>query len=66
MPQKIIINGKIVIAEYLGDGVYAIYDEFGIWLHANDHLDPTDKIYLEPAVLRALQNFVNIVYPEGV
>ncbi len=31
---------------YLGDGVYAISDGFGIWLHANDHLNPTDKIYL--------------------
>lgn len=39
------------------DGVYAIYDGFGIWLHANDHKNPTDKIYLEPSVLNALNNF---------
>jgi hypothetical protein len=44
-------------ADYLGDGVYAIYDGFGIWLHANDHKNPTDKIYLEPSVLNALNNF---------
>ena len=43
--------------EYLGDGVYAIFDGFGIWLHANDHLNPTDKIYLEPSVLKALNEF---------
>jgi len=36
------------------DGVYAGYDGFGIWLHANSHEDPADRIYLEPQVLRAL------------
>ena len=50
-------NGRSVPATYLGDGVYAIFDGFGIWLHANDHKDPTDKIYLEPAVLEALVRF---------
>ena len=45
--------------EYLGDGVYAIFDGFGIWLHANHHEFPTDKVYLEPEVLEALNNFQN-------
>lgn len=44
-------------AQYLGDGVYAIFDGYGIWLHANDHRDPTDRIYLEPQVLQALMKF---------
>jgi len=45
--------------EYCGDGVYAIYDEFGgIWLHVNDHLNPTDRVYLESFVLRDLNRFV--------
>lgn len=39
---------------YLGDGVYAKYDGFGIMLHANDHKDPTDRVYLEPFVFNAL------------
>lgn len=43
--------------EYIGDGVYAIFDGYGIWLHANDHQCPTDKIYLEPNVLEALNRF---------
>lgn len=43
---------------YLGDGVYAIFDGYGIWLHANSHDNPTDKIYLEPQVLSALNMFV--------
>lgn len=43
--------------DYLGDGVYALYDGFGIWLHANDHKNPTDRIYLEPNVLDSLNHF---------
>lgn len=45
--------------EYLGDGVYAIFDGFGIWLHANDHKNPTDRVYLEPSVLSSLNRFAN-------
>lgn len=44
-------------ASYLGDGVYAIFDGYGIWLHANDHKHPTDKVYLEPQVLTDLIAF---------
>jgi len=43
--------------EYLGDGIYAIYDGDGVWLHANDHEYPTDSVYLEPVVLKALTEF---------
>lgn len=44
---------------YLGDGVYAIHDGYGIWLRANDHREHrcTDKVYLEPPVLKALIDF---------
>jgi hypothetical protein len=45
------------LKDYLGDGVYAIFDGYGIWLHANDHANPTDRIYLEPPVLEALHRF---------
>jgi len=48
-----------VPASYLGDGVYAIFDGCGIWLHANDHKHPTDRIYLEPEVFAALNRFWN-------
>ena len=40
--------------KYLGDGVYAQFDGYGIMLHANSHDNPTDKIYLEPSVIGAL------------
>ncbi len=42
---------------YLGDGVYGAYDGFGIWLTAEDGLQATDAIYLEPAVLNAVVGF---------
>lgn len=44
-------------ADCLGDGVYGLRDSCGIWLHANDHQNPTDKIYLEPGVLESLNRF---------
>ncbi len=49
---------------YLGDGVYALFDGYGIWLHANSHDHPTDKIYLEPDVLVSLNTFNQRVQKE--
>ena len=50
------------LKDYLGDGVYGIFDGYGIWLHANDLALPTDKIYLEPSVLDALNQFSKRCY----
>jgi len=52
-------QGRKVPAAYLGDGVYAIFDGYGTWLHANHPFTPTDRIYLEPQVLKALNRFVD-------
>lgn len=50
MPEKVV---------YLGDGVYAKAGEDGtLILMANDHKNPTDKIYMEPEVLFAFLKFV--------
>lgn len=49
---------------YLGDGVYVGFDGYGVWLHANDQDDPTDKIYLEPEVCKALIRYL-ILLKEG-
>ena len=43
---------------YIGDGVYAAFDGFGVWLTAENGLAATDTIYLEPEVFEALQRFV--------
>ena len=50
------LNGHPI--DYIGDGVYILYDGFGFELRANDHANPTDVIYLEPKVLESLNNFV--------
>jgi len=43
--------------DYLGDGVYALFDGYAIWLRANDAKQPTDEICLEPSVVRSLNRF---------
>ena len=48
-------EGKPV--DYMGDGVYVVFDGYGIELRANDHKNPTDTIYLEPEVFKNLVNF---------
>lgn len=55
--ETVIFEDRECPIEYLGDGVYAIFDGYGIWLHANDHKNPTDKIYLEPEVIEHLIRF---------
>ena len=50
--------------EYIGDGVYVEYDGYGYWLLANDHIHPTDRVYLEPDVLKALNNFIDRIKKE--
>ena len=51
--------------DYIGDGVYVDYDGWGITLRANDYDFPTDTIYIELSVLRALNNFARRVGMEG-
>lgn len=46
---------------FLGDGLYAAYDGFGIELRANSPTDPTDRVYLEYDVFQALVNFASKV-----
>lgn len=43
--------------DYLGDGVYAEFDGFGIWLRTQAQF-PVNEIYLEPLVYASLLRFV--------
>ena len=45
--------------EYLGDGVYASFDGYHIWLRTGAHEGPgvTNVIALEPSVYRALLRY---------
>ena len=46
---------------YIGDGVYAEDDGFGVWLKTERHFEPptsTHRIYLEPDVLKNLTDWL--------
>ena len=45
-------------SDYLGDGLYAYHDGYGVWLTAEDGIRVTDGVYLEPQVFVALQEFL--------
>ena len=44
--------------EYLGDSVYAESDEFGVVLTTENGYGPSNTIYLEPEVIRALLRYI--------
>lgn len=49
--------------DYLGDGVYASFDGYQIWLHVNDHrAEPC--VALETSVLAALNRFADRINKE--
>lgn len=43
--------------EYLGDGVYASFDGYQIWLHVGSHEAPP-VVALEPAVMENLNQYM--------
>jgi hypothetical protein len=49
---------------YLGDSVYVSFDGWGFILTTENGLpiDPSNRIYLEPEVLRALNEYVERLY----
>lgn len=48
---------------YLGDGVYASFDGYHIWLHLNDHRSP-GLIALEPDVYASLRDYAKRTWGE--
>jgi len=49
---------------YLGDGVYASFDGYQIWLAVNDHRN-TPVVALEPLVMEALiQYYKDLIVKE--
>lgn len=49
---------KTVRDEYLGDGVYASFDGYHVWLDLRAQ-DPSIRIALEPPVITALMRYVH-------
>lgn len=43
---------------YLGDGVYAWYNGYAIVLTAENGIENTDAIYLEPSTLESLKAYI--------
>lgn len=50
---------------YLGDSVYAVFDGYGVWLTTENGLptDPSNRIYIEPDVLEALNRLAGTRSP---
>jgi hypothetical protein len=42
---------------YLGDGVYADFDGYAVVLTTENGIDTTNRIVLEPEILRSLTDF---------
>lgn len=55
--------------QYLGDGVYAGHDGYQLWLYTDNGYGPTNKIALEPNVLKNMneywQRITQFQPPEG-
>lgn len=47
--------------EYLGDGVYASFDGYQIWLSVNDHQAPP-VVAIEPGVYASLVQYASRVW----
>lgn len=46
------------LKDYLGDGAFAHYDGFNVWLTTEDGISETNTVCLEPEVLRAFIAYV--------
>ena len=44
--------------EYIGDGAYAHYDGYSIWLTTSDGYRDTNKVCLEPPVLSSFLEYI--------
>ena len=47
--------------EYIGDGAYAHFDGYSIWLTTSDGYTDTNKVCLGPPVLRSFLEYVEKV-----
>ena len=47
---------------YLGDGVYLHFDGYGFELRANHHENPTDRIYIDLAIVRDLIRIFQVTF----
>lgn len=46
-----------VEAIYLGDGVYAEFDGYTLWIYTHNGIYETNRIALEPSALKKLEEY---------
>lgn len=51
--------------EYLGDGVYAEHDGYAVVLTTSNGIEQTNRIFLEPEVIRELKKYLSSLEKEG-
>jgi hypothetical protein len=49
---------------YIGDGVYAEYDGYSIWLTTENGIETTNRICLDPEIYDSLTQFVESIKSE--
>ena len=42
---------------YLGDGAYVRFDGYGFWITAENGVEVTEEVYLEPSAVESLLRF---------
>lgn len=47
---------------YLGDGVYASFDGYQVWVYTSNGIRESERIALEPAVMKNLIGFYRHMY----
>jgi hypothetical protein len=52
--------------EYLGDGLYAKFDGYQVWLLANSATSPTDKVALDNHTLDSFKRYLDRLYAPAV
>lgn len=50
-------------ASYIGDGLYASFDGYHIWVKSSDGINILNEIALEPCVFDALIKYRERIYP---
>ena len=51
--------------QYIGDGVYVEYDNYGVILTTEDGIEATNIIYLEAVVLNNLNEYLKDMFRTG-
>ena len=49
-------------AQYLGDGVYATFDGYQLWLHTSNGLEITNTLALELTVFQSLLDYATQMF----